>query len=296
MRKRIAALIACTAAAGAAVAGAASSSPVAYTPSSTKAPNELTIDINPSTLVPPNETPEQVALSLPKGTTFDATSRTKTCTPVQAGEEGCPPAAMVGFGHFVVHLTYPGLEGGQTDLLGYLEGYLGKPLNSGDPASISFEVELLGVDKIKAFLHQNFGLVIHTETGVAARIQKLSSGPYGLQISFAGIPGIQVPPVIGITMTRFKLQLGAVDLKKVTFFHNITVVGLNGPEHLRIKDHRLDLQYLLTDPSTCHGSWPFQVQVTFPDGVATNTYNNRCTTAPVPLIPPPTPAPSDRSG
>jgi hypothetical protein len=118
-------------------------------------------------------------------------------------------------------------------------------------------------------------------------------------VTLAGLPGgLQVPPgsPVTATITRFKLQLGAVLLKKVTFYHRITVVGLNGVEHLRIKDHRLDLHYLLSDPPTCTGSWPFQLQVIYPDGIATDVFHSGCPRAPVPLIPPPTPAPADRSG
>jgi hypothetical protein len=144
-------------------------------------------------------------------------------------------------------------------------------------------------------VRQNFGLIIATETSTTGRLTQLSSGPYGLQLQLASpfIAGLRLPPPVTAQLTRFKLQIGAVLLKRVNFFRVLKVPSLSGTRTLRVKDHRLVPHYLFRNPRACHGSWPFQFQAGFPGFAETVNASARCTRGRIPLTPPPSPSPPE---
>jgi hypothetical protein len=274
---------------------------VSLTPAITNAPNELSIDVNPSKLVPSGQSPDAIAFLLPRGIALDLKSRKAMCSPTQAAANACPAPAQIGFGHTVVHVTGYLHPGGATDVLTYIKAYLGRPVFLGDPASIVFEVQLLGVTRVVQALQQNFGFTLQTKQTITARVFKPSSGPYGLEVQLTGIPGgLTLPPLVAEfvtpTWTRFKLQIGAVLAKRVNFTRTFTVPTVNGGTHtIRIPDHMLVLHYLLSDPPTCHSTWPFRLQVGFPAGTRTVSFEARCRKGTVPLTPPPSPSPPEQS-
>jgi hypothetical protein len=303
LRRRIS--IACAAAAAAAAAAApaaattAAAGPVGLSPAITRAPTELTLDLDPSALAPAASsaaTPSSIALSLPRGMALHLGARRRLCTAAEAVALSCPSASNIGFGHGVVQVAGYLDPGGEADVVSYVKAYLEAPLQPGDPASIAFEVQLLGVDRIQQAIEQNFGIDVRFDTEVSARVERLRSGPYGLEVWLGGLPGgISLPPAVAgqgvsVRFTRLRLQLGAVRLHRVAFTHTFRFATPGGPRVVRVADHRLVARYLLTDPPACRGSWPFELQLTGPGASGTVVDHVPCHRAAVPMIPPPSPS------
>jgi hypothetical protein len=301
LRGRTSAAVGAALAVLALLACAAYGAAVSLTPAITNAANELSIDVNPSKLVPSGESPDAISLELPRGIKLDVKARKTVCTAAQAAADACPSAAQIGFGHSVVHLTGYLHPGGATDVLTYIKAYLGQPVFLGDPASIVLRVQLLGVTRVVQALQQNFGFTLQTSQTITARVIKLGSGPYGLEVQLTGIPGgLSLPPLVAAfvtpTWTRFKLQIGAVLAKRVNFIRTFTVPTVSGgTKTIRIPDHMLVLHYLLSDPPACHLAWPFRLQVGFPAGTQTVSFKARCRNGIVPLTPPPSPSLPEQS-
>jgi hypothetical protein len=294
----IAALAAMAAVAVAGPAQAGTTAPISVTPNIAAAPDQLQVDLDPTALGAGSELHSELTLLLARGMAFDPTARTARCTAVQASALACPNAANVGFGHAVVHIAGSRNPGGDADVVSYIHAFLGQPAVAGDPASIVFEIELLGVDRVKQAIQQSFGLTIRTEAAVIARVQRLSSGPYGLAITLdSPLGGFEMPGPVTAQLTRFKLQLGAVLLKRVAFYHVYRIETMNGPQTLRVADHRLAAHYLLSNPAGCpaSGSWRFQIAAMFPRGTRSLTVRRSCRRGRVPLTPPPSPSAPERA-
>ena len=297
-RRRRRAILA-TVLAGAAAAGPAAAqtaSPIALSPAGTGAPTEFSLDLHPSAAAQESSSPSGVAIWLPKGMALDVRSRRHLCTSAEAAAIRCPPGSDIGFGHGVVHVAGYLHPGGDADAVSYVRAVLGQPVSPGDPASVVFEVQLLGVSRIQQAIEQNFGVWIPFTGRVTGRVERVNSGPYGLELSFDQMPGaISLPATLaqnGVTasFTRLKLQLGAVRFVKRPFFHHYRVATPNGTRTFRVPDHRLIAHYLLRDPRRCRGAWPFQVQLAYPGAPQTFTTHVRCSRAAVPQIPPPSPS------
>ena len=293
-RCALATLLATAITAGPAAADA--SSPIALDPSSTGAPTELTVDLDPSAAGQQSTSPTGVSIWLPKGMAADVRARRHLCTPAEASAIRCPPGSDIGFGHGVVHVAGYLHPGGEADAVSYVRAFLGQPVAPGDPASVVFEVQLLGVSQIQQAIQQNFGIRVPFTGTVTGRLERVDSGPYGLKLSLDQMPGgISLPAAltqngVSASFTRLKLQLGAVRFVKHPFFHTYRVATPNGTRTYRVPDHRLIPHYLLRDPRTCRGAWPFQVQLAYPGAPQTFTTHVSCQRAAVPQTPPPSPS------
>jgi hypothetical protein len=271
--------------------------PVTLSPAITRAPNELTVDVDPAALGVSAQTPSTLALRLPRGMSLDVRSRRRLCSAADAAAATCPQASNIGFGHAVVHVSGYLDPGGEIDIVSSIEAFLGAPQAPGDPASVVFQVQLLGADRLQQALQQNFGVNLRLQTAVTGRLERLKRGSYGLELTVAGLPGgIPLPAAVtgagvSVTFTRLKLQLGAVRFRRVPFIRRYAIHTLAGPRTLRIHDHRLVAHYLLRNPSVCRRSWPFALTLGFPAGTTTTVAMPvRCVRGRVPLTPPPSPS------
>jgi hypothetical protein len=242
------------------------------------------VDFNPSAAIPKAETPDSLAIDVPRGFTVDTRAVTRECTPAQASAVRCPRASRIGFGHVKVHVSGYLLPGGATDGVAYLTAFLGPPAAQGDPASIVMEVEWLGVDPAFQALNHYLTTKIQPRTSVTGRLVYVRSPTYGLEARFDRLPGgLAIPPPassagIAAAMTRFKVEIGAIRRVRKNIVHRMTVQGLGGPMVLKIKDHVLVARDLLSRPRPCpaSGMWPWQIAVGFPDGVQTVAGQVRC--------------------
>jgi hypothetical protein len=227
------------------------------------------LDFNPSRLVARAETPNSVAFFLPRGWTFDARAVKRECTSAQAAAVRCPHAAQIGFGHVVAHVSGYLFPGGATDGVAYLTPFLGRPVRARDLASIVLEVEYLSAEQLVKEANRYLGTHIPVRSSVVGRLFRVS-GRYAIEASFSGFPGgITIPPAfaaagVRASVTKFKLQVGAVRRVRKPFVHVIRV----GSVVKRIHDHRLIGYHLFRRPSACPSPsvWPWRIDVGFPQG------------------------------
>jgi hypothetical protein len=243
------------------------------------------IDFNPSKLTSRAETPDSIAFFLPSRWQVDHRAAARECTPAQAAQTKCPTASRIGIGHAVIHVSGYLFPGGQTDGVAYVIPYLGRPAAPGDPASIVLQVQLLGLDPLINAANQYLSTKIKKKYSITGRIIPLRSGQYGYEASFSQMPGgFRVPPPlaaagVSVTITRFKLEVGAVRRVRKPTVDVIHTRGANGkPRTVRIRDHVLIGYHLLKRAKACPGSglWPWQIQVGFPEGTQTITGTVKC--------------------
>jgi hypothetical protein len=288
--------------AGAVLAAAAEPEPVTVAPNANRHGTVLRIDGNPSALSARAESPQSIALYLPRGMRLDTRSRKRLCKPEEAAAVRCPRDSRIGFGHTVVHLSGYLFPGGETDAVSTLVAFLGTPPQSGGAAALVLQAKLQPERTVKS-LQQAFGSAApRTESSISGWIVPLSSGTYGLEIRFDGFPGgFTVPPPLSARVTRFKLALGAIRERKQTFYHRRKVKVLKGnravTRTVKIKDHRLISHHLLTNPRTCQGAWPYEVEVGFPSGTERRVGPLPCESKKtVSRVPPETPSAPQRPG
>jgi hypothetical protein len=236
---------------------------------------DVVIDFNPSTLTSEAETPDSIAFLLPAHWRFDHRAVGRECTPAQATAVRCPAASQIGYGHVEMHLAGYLFPGGDTTVVGYVTPYLGQPQQSGDPASMVLEVQLLGVQSLVDAANKYLSTKIKQTYSITGRIIPLHSGAYGLEASFTGMPGgITIPSEltsagVSATVTRFKLQIGAVRRVRKPKIDKVTAPTLTGgTQVLKIHDHVLVGYHLLRRGPKCPANklWPVELQVGFPAG------------------------------
>jgi hypothetical protein len=156
------------------------------------------------------------------------------------GASTCPAASQIGTGTAAVTAGVP-IFGSITDTINFTL-YLGKPKRGGDIASVI----VLGSD---TYLHQS--------ASGSGRLFKNSSG--GLELLFDQFPTISgVPPGISITLNSLSFNAGAI--RKVKKHHKTTTYSL------------------ITNPSTCSGSWTGSGSVTFTNGTTIpESFSTPCT-------------------
>jgi hypothetical protein len=236
------------------------------------------IDFNPSKAVPAGQTPTSVAFFLPAHWSFDAHAVRRECTAAQAAAVRCPGAARIGFGHVVAHVSGYLLPGGATDAVAYMTAFLGPPTTRGDLASIVIEVEYLSAKPLIREVNRYLGTKIPVRSSIVGRLFKVRLGGFGMELQFSGFPGgITIPAPLaefGIkaSVTRFKIDIGAVRRVKKPIVHVITVPSASGGTTVkRIRDHVLVGHHLFRRPVACPSAsvWPWQIYVGFPSGVQT---------------------------
>jgi hypothetical protein len=221
------------------------------------------IDANPSKFGA-TSTPTSISFLLPHGWRLDARAVSKECTPAQAAALRCPRASRIGYGHVVVHLAGYLFPGGETDAVTYMTAFLGHPEVAGDPASMVLVGQWLGIDPLIKAANQFLRTKIKRKYSITGRIIRLTSGKYGLEVRWGGMPGgLQIPPQLGqlgvsAAIRRFKLEVGQV--RRVR--QNVTRVISTPTGTVTIQDHILIGYHLISRPVDCPGSnlWPWQLR------------------------------------
>jgi hypothetical protein len=271
----------------AAASGALAASAIHFYPDGlpAKLGTHMLVDFDPAAAIPRAETPDSLAVLMPHGFTVDTRAVTRECTPAQASAFRCPRQSRIGFGHVRVHFSGYLLPGGETDGVVYLTAFLGPPLVHGDPASVVLYVEWLGVDPAFQAFNRYSPTKIQPRTVRAGRIMLVRSPTYGVEISFAQLPGgLQIPPPaqaagISARVERFKLELGAIRrVKKPIVHHEVAPTASGGTQVLTIHDHVLVPRDLFARPVACPGDgmWPWRIDVGFPEGVQALAGKVRC--------------------
>lgn len=188
--------------------------------------------------------PKSAVLSVQRGFRVDARSRSARCTPRQAQSSACPEASRIGSGSAVVTARGALVPGGAQDFTAKISLFLAAPVPSSDVAGVVVDV--------KEPVTGQGGVV----TG---RIVRRASGPYGYELRFDRFPTTSAPPA-GITVKLKRLDLRAGARRTTTRF---VTVGRGTRRH-RVR--RRVTYSLITNPSSCAGSWRGHATLTFEAG------------------------------
>jgi len=219
-----------------------------------------------------------MSFALPRGTRIDTRARARSCSREQAARARCPEASRIGLGRKVVIVRGYLSPGGETEVAWSLTAYLGTPVRAVDAAAIVLRAELLGAARVNQLLVPSLGTSVPSISVATGRVVRRASGPYGLEVRFAELPGeLRVPTSITATPTRFELAIGAVRRIRRDFVRHIRVRTLTGYEIKKIRDHRLVGYDLLHNPESCSGSWAYELTVGFPGGVERHGGRIECT-------------------
>jgi hypothetical protein len=180
--------------------------------------------------------PKSIVLSVQRGFKLDPRARAARCSPRQARNFNCPEASRIGGGKAVVTASGAIIPGGSQDFTASIDLYLAPPQRNHDVAGLVVAIEEPTTGQRG------------TATG---RLVRRGSGPYGYELRFEDLAGGQAPPP-GITIELKRLDLRAGARRSVA-------VG-QGEER-----HRVTFS-LITNPSTCDGTWNGRAVLRFSDG------------------------------
>lgn len=249
-------------------ARAQSGLPLRVDPSTAGAGTTLLLGVDGRDLVAGGRPASSLVAALPRGTRFDARSRSARCTATQAQTQ-CPAASRVGTGHMTVAIARYPSPTGDAELHWSVTAYLGTPLRPTDAGAIVLQSRLLAADGVLALLSPVLTGDVPRSTVTTARVVRPTSGRYGLELRIGSLPGavgVRDPAVA--TPMRLELALGAVRRVRQAFVRVIRVRTPSGTEVQRIPDHRLVGYDLLRTPARCpSGGWPSELRVGFPGGV-----------------------------
>jgi hypothetical protein len=183
-----------------------------------------TLDVKPPK---PNQNPRSITLRVVKGVAFDARAVAAKCSAQQANANKCPAKSRIG--------------GGSTDVT--VSSTSNPPLFP--PTKGTVQVDLFLAPAPKA--GDKAGVVAHfkvSQTGqeghVTGRVTPINSGKFGLRTSFDNLDTALKPPA----GTK-----GHIDHMHLTY-------GV----HRTVNKNGKNVTYnLITNPSTCNSSWPYDI-------------------------------------
>lgn len=227
----------------------------------------LRVGVDGTSLTSGTATPSSIVIALPRGTRLDTRASGRLCSRGQLAQGRCPETSKVGFGRVTQTVSGFLRPGGETELAWSIGVYLGVPSRPADAASVLLRAELLGAARVDALLGPVLGTGLPHVSLVTGGIARRASGPYGLELALAGLPGdLRVPAPATAAPTRFELAIGTVRRVREEFTRHVRVRTLEGYTTRRIRDHRLVGHDLLRNPRTCRLSWPGELRVGFPGG------------------------------
>jgi hypothetical protein len=242
----------------------------------------LLVGIDGGSLSSGGSSPSSMVIALPRGTRLDTRAPARLCTGAQLSRGICPAASKVGFGRLVESVAGFLAPGGDTEVSWSISAHLGVPPTAADDASILLRAELLGADRVDQLLAPVLGTPVPHVSLVRGRVVRRSAGGYGLELRFAGFPGLlRVPGTVAAAPTRFELALGATRRVREEFTRHVRVRTLRGYTTREIRDHRLVGHDLLRNPGTCRSAWPGELRIGFPSGTQRTAARITCTNEPL---------------
>lgn len=235
---RLAALIPLVLASTAAAAGGPTAT-VTLSPAKVKAPTTAHVVLTGPL---PSGLPSSISLKVQNGFTSSVKAVKVLCTSAQAASFSCPGQSRVGTGQLV-------LTTGLGQLTVPLTLALGAPSHAGDVSTV--------------YIYGKLGVI---PLGLTARLFKPAGG--GLELLTGAFPA--TPPGLAITVDSLSLTAHAqrTVVKKVK-------VGKG--KHRKTKTIKT-VYSLLTNPSTCNGTWTGSVSASFPSGTVTLPLSAACHT------------------
>jgi hypothetical protein len=183
------------------------------------------------------QNPSSVVLRVTRGVSVDPKSVRKLCRRADADADRCPSQSRIGGGTAELTVTSPAFSN-PFHVTATIDLYLAPPPRSGDTAGVvaHFKVNETG-----------------DEGHSTGRVTPIASGPFGYQTSFTFT--LQPPAGFSAHLDRLHLTFGARRIVKKK-------KGKKGKHGKRRKIHHV----LVRNPRVCGGSWPYQIELTYPDG------------------------------
>jgi hypothetical protein len=217
-------------------------------PNTAGKPSKLIVDLTPPASQP---TPTAAVLAITRGFRIDRRARKRRCSSTQASNFSCPAKSRIGRGSAQI-TAKSALFGSQT-YTATLDFFLAPPPQAGDKAGVVVQAN-----------EPTFNI----RRSSTARLVKLGgSGPFGYELRSDTFPIPQNLPA-GITVHLDRLQFKIAAKRKVKKVKR----KANGRKVVKRRRY-----YLIRNPKTCPGSWPYEVRLTLPSGQQTYTGQLTCT-------------------
>jgi hypothetical protein len=216
-----------------------------------KAFSRVFVDFDPRKAGAGSTPPKALFVDFQRGGKFDPRGRKSRCSDAQARNLACPAKARIGSGLVQGSATGLVVPGGRQDFNVAVELFMAKPSHPGDIA-----------DVIAQYREPKFN---RSGSG-RARVRRLASGPFGVEVQIDVPPAPSVPGVT-VEVNRVRLSAGGTARYRRVRRRRVRRHG-----HVRIKRVvRKRRRSVITNPGTCAGSWAAQLRVQYPN--RTNTYD-----------------------
>jgi hypothetical protein len=253
-------------------------------------------EVGPAGGFPQNHVPNSFAIYFAQGFSFDPQAVSTMCSNAQAtgdpNSNNCPIASRIGRGTIDVTISGYGLINANDQA--QITLFEMPPQSPGDIAGVAFYFFINDTKNNFQFQGTSVG-----------DLKPVSGDPqFGATISIPRLNFPTIPPGINITLDDMKLDVGAPDLAAASF----TVAGSTTTPPARRRHHKKHKKHkrrhhtthrgrrasvaltklnpkpvahsLLTNPSTCGGSWPIRVSWGYSDGTRNTDAAAACAAAP----------------
>jgi hypothetical protein len=248
--------IALIAAAGAAPAASADVT-VTLSPNVAGKPSTVTVDASGTDPDFNGRIPQSVILAIQRGFVFDRRAVAALCSAQQAQSLSCPESSRIGSGSATVTASGALVPGGSQDYTAQIDIFAAAPSTAGDLADIVIEVSTPG-----------------GKVGGKGRLVPIATGTFGYEVRFDNLPspGQSLPPGVTVTLKRLQVTVGVHRTVTSTKIVKKRVKVKRRRRHgrrYRIVRRKVTIRRsynLITNPSTCAGTWAAQLRVRFSDG------------------------------
>jgi hypothetical protein len=221
---------------------------VTLTPPTAGKPSRLSVVARGGAVSAGQEAPKSVSLFIARGFKLDPRARKRRCTAEQARSYSCPLASRVATGSAQGTATVPAF--GTFQFTATIEAFLTPRVQPGDIAGVVVQASGNG-----------------RRTSIQGRVVPVAgTGPFGAKLLFENFnyPAQQAPPGSSAKLDRFDLSVSAKRKVRKVRIVKRRVRTRHGVRIKRRRKVRIRRYYLIRNPRTCTGSWPYQLRATFP--------------------------------
>ena len=194
------------------------------------------------------QAPKSVSLFIARGFKLDPRARAGRCKAEQARAFDCPVTSRVATGSAEGEVTLPPFPAYR--FTATVEAFLAPRAQPGDIAGVVVLAQASG-----------------RRATINGRLLPVAgSGPFGAELRFENFDAAQQQAPVGASakLTRFDLSVEARRRVRKVRVVRRRVRTRHGTKVRRRRKVRIRRYYLITNPPTCAGSWPYQLRATFP--------------------------------
>lgn len=215
-------------------------------PATAGKPSRVSVEASGAAASSNDEIPRSVVLRIAQGFKIDRRARSKRCSAQQAADFDCPARSRIGRGTADVTARGPLLGPDGRSATAQIEAFIAPRKTKADLAGVVVQISEPSTGE--------------RGSGTGRLVRLPSNGTFGAEIRFDDFPEVDPPSGYSVELERLTFSAGA---KRVLKKRRTIKKRVNG-EIVRktvIKKRRF---YLIRNPRTCAGSWPYEVRVAFP--------------------------------